>query len=82
MLISLPYFYYSFIRDFMNNPPKNEDSSFDKIQELFDYVRCEIECQVGELTEASESSIDETMNIVEKHVCTALYDKFVLLLLF
>ncbi|CAI2170540.1 14049_t:CDS:10 [Funneliformis geosporum] len=64
----------NFIRDFMKDPPKNEDASFEQIQGLFDHVRCEIECQVVELTEDSENGIDETMNIVENYVCTALYD--------
>ena len=67
----------------MKNLPKNEDSSIDQIQGIFDHVRYEIEHQMefnGELTEANENSINETMNIVEKYVCTALYKKFVLLL--
>ncbi|CAG8436413.1 1611_t:CDS:10 [Funneliformis caledonium] len=64
----------NFIRDFMKDPPKNEDASFEQIQGLFDHVRCEIECQVVELTEVSENRIDETMNIVENYVCMALYD--------
>ncbi|GBC07955.1 hypothetical protein RclHR1_07800008 [Rhizophagus clarus] len=66
-----------FIKDFMKNLPKNEDSSIDRIQGLFDRVRSEIEYQIesnGELTEANENDINETMNIVEKYVCTALYD--------
>lgn len=69
----------------MKNLPKNEDTSIDQIQGLFDRVRSEIEYQIesnGGLTESSENDINETMNIVEKYVCTALYDKFVLLLLF
>ena len=69
----------------MKNLPKNEDSSIDQIQVLFDHVRYEIENQMesnGELTEANENSINETMNIVEKYVCTALYNKFVLFLPF
>ena len=43
-------------------------------------MRNELETQYesnGELTEANENDINETMNIVEKYVCTALYDKFV-----
>lgn len=76
--------FLSFIRDFLKNLPKNEDSSIDQIQGLFDRVRNEIEYQIesnGELTEVNENDINETMNIVEKYVCTALYDKFVLLIL-
>ncbi|PKK63047.1 hypothetical protein RhiirC2_758823 [Rhizophagus irregularis] len=66
-----------FIRDFIKNLPKNEDSSIDQIQGLFDRVRNEIEYQIesnGELTEVNDNDINETMNIVEKYVCTALYD--------
>lgn len=43
-------------------------------------MRNEIEYQIesnGELTEVNDNDINETMNIVEKYVCTALYDKFV-----
>jgi hypothetical protein len=65
----------------MKNLPTNEDSSIEQIQGLFDHVRYGIEYQMesnGELTEANENNINETMNIVEKYVCTALYNKFVL----
>jgi hypothetical protein len=68
---------HNFTREFMKNLPKNEDSSIDQIQGLFDHVRYGIEYQMesnGELTEANENNINETMNIVEKYVCTALYN--------
>ncbi|RIA97332.1 hypothetical protein C1645_801860 [Glomus cerebriforme] len=68
---------HNFTRDFMKKLPNNEDSSIDQIQGLFDRVRYEIEYQIesnGDLTEANEDNINEIMNIVEKYVCTALYD--------
>ncbi|CAG8496148.1 8078_t:CDS:2, partial [Scutellospora calospora] len=56
---------------------KNEETSIDKIQGLFYSLGDQFELQ-AELNEEkqddNENEIDKSMNIVEKYVCTVLYD--------
>ncbi|CAG8648463.1 14665_t:CDS:10, partial [Acaulospora morrowiae] len=68
---------FSFIEEFSKKPPQDEDSSSDEIQRLYENIRYHFESQLavaGELAEARENEIDESMNIVEKYVCTSLYE--------
>ncbi|CAG8528928.1 16153_t:CDS:2 [Acaulospora colombiana] len=68
---------HSFIENFQKKPPQDEDSSNKEIQRLYENVRHHFESQLKvseELAEASEDEIDESMNVVEKLLCTSLYE--------
>ncbi|CAG8591114.1 8817_t:CDS:10 [Diversispora eburnea] len=67
----------SFITNFLNQPPQNENSTCEEIQRFYENIRYQFEAQIGsteELIDANEKEIDEFMNLVEKFVCTALYE--------
>ena len=55
---------------------KSEETSTEKIQDLFDSVRSNLETG-GELTEEEEAIIESKLNSLENFVCSALYEKYV-----
>ncbi|CAG8693250.1 30523_t:CDS:10, partial [Racocetra persica] len=66
-----------FTEEYIKLSPQDENTSCDKIQGLFDSIRYQLESQVEsheEKEDDNENEIDQSINLVEKYVCTALYD--------
>ena len=55
---------------------KSEETSTEKIQDLFDNVRSKLEAG-GELTEEQDAIVESKLNSLEKFVCSALYEKYI-----
>ncbi|CAG8497598.1 8078_t:CDS:10 [Paraglomus brasilianum] len=70
---SLPEDIQRFVKEYQQTPMKSEETSTEKIQDLFDSVRSKLEAG-GELTEEQDAIVESKLNSLEKFVCSALYE--------